>query len=329
MKKLVIICCVLLSFKSTAQDFHVSQYDVLTLYNNPALTGVYQEEKIPDYKVYLTHRSQWRSLGIKPFKTYSLAYDMKYKRMGFGAILLDNQAGAGNFNTLSFLLAASYSVIKDQNSPHTLTGGLQAGILNKSFNPNKYLYESQYNASTGTLDESMNSGEVYGTTNLLKFDANVGIFYRYKDKANKYYPFVGFSIFHVTKPGQSFTDVKSKLPMRFNFNPGCEFVVNEKVNLTPSILYMNQAKASEFNISVLGTYKIKEKNDIIYGLNYRWKDALIIHAGLKKDNIVFRMSYDVNISYLSAYTGNRGAFELSLVIGGKKGESPFKSIAKF
>lgn len=328
MKKLLIFCLIV-SARCFAQDFHISQYDVLTLYANPALSGVYQDEKAPDYKVYLTHRSQWRSLGIKPFKTYSLAYDMKYKRMGFGALLLDNQAGEGNFNTLSFLLSASYSVIKDQSSPHTLTMGAQAGILNKSFNPSKYLYESQYNASTGTLDEGIASGEVYNNTSVLKFDANVGIYYRYNDKAKKYHPYVGFSIYHVTKPNQSFTDVKSKLPMRFNFNPGCEFIINEKVKLIPSILYMNQARASEFNIGTMGTYRIKEKNDILYGLNYRWKDALIIHAGLRKDNIVFRMSYDVNVSYLSAYTGNRGAFELSLVIGGKKGESPFKNIASF
>ena len=117
--------------------------------------------------------------------------------------------------------------------------------------------------------------------------------------------------------------------MRFNFNTGCEFIINEKVKLTPSILYMNQAKASDFNIGAIGTYLIKEKMDIIYGLNYRWKDALIIQVGIKKDNVVFRMSYDVNVSYLSNYTNRRGAFELSLVMSGKKGENPFKSVARF
>ncbi|MCX6296180.1 MAG: PorP/SprF family type IX secretion system membrane protein [Bacteroidetes bacterium] len=329
MKKLLIYILLFCGYSLSAQDFHISQYDVLTLYNNPALTGVFHDEQQVDYKYYLTHRSQWKSIGIKPFKTYSLAYDMKYKRFGIGALLLNNRSGLGNFNTLNFLVSGSYFIIKDPNSPHVLTTGIQIGLLNKSFDPQQYLYESQYNASTGMLDEGIVSGESYAHTSILKFDANLGIYYSYNEKEKKYHPFVGFSIYHITKPNESFTSTKSKMPMRFNFNPGCEFIVSDKVKLIPSILYMNQAKASEFNIGALGTYRIKEKNDIIYGINYRWKDALIIHAGFRKDNILFRMSYDVNTSYLYAYTGNRGAFELSLVVSGKKGENPFKSIKSF
>lgn len=329
MKKILIYFILICSYTISAQDFHISQYDVLTLYNNPGLTGVYHDEQKVDYKFYLTHRSQWKSIGIKPFKTYSLAYDMKYKRFGIGALLLNNRSGAGNFNTLNFLLSGSYFIIKDPESPHTINAGIQMGLINKSFDSQKYLYESQYNSSTGMLDENIASGEMYAKTSILKFDANLGIFYSYNDKEKKYHPFVGFSIYHLTKPNESFTSTQSKMPMRFNFNAGCEFIVSEKVKLTPSILYMNQAKASEFNIGTKGTYRIKEKNDVIYGLNYRWKDALIVHAGFRKDNLLFRMSYDINMSYLSTYTGYRGGFELSLVVSGKKGENPFKNVASF
>lgn len=329
MKKILTCFILILSYSVSAQDFHISQYDVLTLYNNPGLTGVFPDEPKADYKFYLTHRSQWKSLGIKPFNTYSFAYDMKYKRFGIGALLLNNRAGAGNFNTLNFLLSGSYFIIKDPASPHKLNVGAQAGVINKSFDPQKYLYESQYNSATGMLDENIQSGEIYSQTNIVKFDANLGIFYSFNDKEKKYHPFAGFSIYHITKPDESFTSKQSKMPMRFNFNTGCEFVVNEKVRLTPSVLYMNQAMASELNVGMLGTYRIKEKNDIIFGINYRMKDALIIHGGFRKDNLTFRMSYDVNASYLSSYTGYKGAFELSLVLSGKKGENPFKSIAAF
>jgi type IX secretion system PorP/SprF family membrane protein len=312
----------------SAQDFHVSQYDVLTLYNNPALTGVLHDESKADYKIYLTNRSQWKAI-VKPYKTYSIAFDMKYKRFGIGALLINNRSGLGNFNTLNFLLSGSYFIIKDPNSPHTLTAGIQMGLLNKSFDPQKYLYESQYNSSTGTLDENIVSGETYSKTNVLRFDANIGVFYSYNDKEKKYHPYVGFSFYHLTKPNESFSTTESRMPMRFSLNPGCEFIVSEKVKLIPSILYMNQAKSSEFNIGALGTYRIKEKNDVIYGLNYRWKDAVIIQVGFRKDNIIFRMSYDVNTSYLSSYTGNRGAFEMSLTMSGKKGENPLKSVKSF
>ncbi len=325
MKKALIFFILLTASTLSAQDFHTSQYDVLTLYNNPGLTGVYTEEQKTDYKVYLTHRSQWKSIGIKPYASYSLAYDMKYKRFGIGGLLLNNRSGAGNFNTLNFLLSGSYFIIKDPESPHTLNVGIQAGIVNKSFDPEQYLYESQYNSSTGELDENLESGELYSNTSILRFDANVGIYYSYNDKAKKYHPFVGFSLAHLTKPNESFTSAPSRMPMRANATAGCEFIVNDKVKLTPNVLYMNQAMASELNVGVLGTYRIKEKNDLIYGLNYRMKDALIIHLGFRKDNLTLRMSYDVNTSYLAAYTGHKGAYELSLTMSGKKGENPLKS----
>ena len=67
-----------------AQDFHISQYDVGSLYLNPALTGMYNGEK-GDYKVYVDTRSQWRALGVKPFFTTYIAYDMRGDHPGSGA----------------------------------------------------------------------------------------------------------------------------------------------------------------------------------------------------------------------------------------------------
>ena len=333
-KILIIAVMLILNFKLQtsnlfAQDFHVSQYDVLTMYYNPALTGVYKAEEKADYKISLTHRSQWASLGIKPFKTYSLGYDMKYNRFGLGALLINNNSGVGSFNTLNFLLSGSYSIIKDENSPHTVTTGLQMGLINKSVNPNSYLYESQLNSVTNTLDENLSNGEAFSNTSKLNFDANIGIFYSYHEKGKWYRPFIGFSIYHITQPNESITSEASSLPMRFNLNLGSELIVNEKVTLTPNFLYLYQAKATEFNIGSLGTYRIKDKNDIIYGIHYRWDDAIIINAGFRKDNITLRMSYDATTSSLSGYNSNRGAYELTLVITGKKGVNPLQNVTRF
>jgi hypothetical protein len=59
------------------------------------------------------------------------------------------------------------------------------------------------------------------------------------------------------------------------------------------------------------------------------KDALMVQAGVKKDNFILRMSYDVNTSYLNSYSNGKGGFEITLSITGKKGVSPFKSMASF
>ncbi len=311
-----------------AQDFHLAQYDAFSLYQNPALTGNFLGEKA-DYRASTIYRSQWRSLTRKPFATYGLAYDMPYKKFGIGAYILNNKSGVANFNTLNFQLSGSYFITDPKKSPHILTVGLQMGLFYKKFNPDNLLFESQYDNSTGTLNSDISSGENFERTSLVKFDANLGIFYKYKDESKKYSPYVGFSVFHLSRPSESFSGEKNLTPMRFNVNVGSDFIVSEKVKIIPSILYMNQANASEFNIGIAGTYKIKEKNDLLYGLNYRVKDAMVIHAGLKKDNIVLRMSYDINVSYLSAYTNNRGGFEISLIVFGKKNENPFKSMASF
>jgi len=326
----ILIGVALIAFKPIvkSQDFHLSQYDAFGLYLNPALTGFFGEEKA-DYRVNASYRSQWRSMLKKPFTTYGISYDTKYKKFGIGAYLLNNRAGLANFNTLNFQVSGSYSITDPEKSPHIINVGLQMGLFYKTFNPNNLLYESQYDNSTGTLNAEISNGENFQRTSLVKFDANLGFFYQYREDNKKYSPYAGFSIFHVSMPSESFNTVKNKVPMRFNINGGCEFIVNEKVKLIPNILYMNQAKASDFNLGLAGTYLLKEKNDLLYGINYRIKDALIIHGGIKKDNIMLRMSYDINFSYLSAYTGNRGAFEISLIVFGKKHENPFKSMASF
>jgi len=42
-------------------------------------------------------------------------------------------------------------------------------------------------------------------------------------------------------------------------------------------------------------------------MNYRAKDAFILQAGMKYEQHVFMMSYDINTSALNDYTNGRGA----------------------
>ncbi len=48
------------------------------------------------------------------------------------------------------------------------------------------------------------------------------------------------------------------------------------------------------------------------------KDAVMIHIGVKYRDFIYRFSYDINFSALSAVTGGRGGFEFSLVYVMKK-----------
>jgi type IX secretion system PorP/SprF family membrane protein len=337
MKKVVQLS-VALSFlllgRAVAQDFHLSQYDAFPLYMNPALTGNYLGED-GDYKIHSVYRTQWRALASKPFSTFGMGYDMKYDRYGMGGYILNNRSGAGNFNTMNVQLAGSYFITDPKTSPHLLNTGLEMGIFYKSFNPTKLLFESQYDNSTGTLNSDISNGENFQRTSMVKFDASLGVFYKYRDAGKKFWPYIGLSVFHLSRPKENFTDESSRLPMRFTVQSGCDFKINEDIRVTPTILYMNQAKASELNFGALLYYRISEskekkvKYDLVGGLNYRTGDAFIVQLGLKKDNFVLRMSYDINTSYLNAYSNGRGGFEITLQITGKKGEPLFKSMGMF
>ena len=104
MKKIIpLLLFVLAARIISAQDFHLSQYDATPHYFNPALTGIYFGEKI-DYRIYSDYRTQWRSLGVKPFSTYYLAYDMPFKGIdGVGGYLIHNRNGKGGLNTINFM----------------------------------------------------------------------------------------------------------------------------------------------------------------------------------------------------------------------------------
>ncbi|MCX6310568.1 MAG: PorP/SprF family type IX secretion system membrane protein [Bacteroidetes bacterium] len=334
MKNLKYILAVLISGLSTTtlfaqEDYHLSQSDAAALYLNPALTGMFCGEK-GDYRIVSDYRSQWHALGIKPYSTAFLSYDMPLRKgnnkWGVGGYLIDNKSGAGKFNTMNFMGSGAYNIM-DGTDKHYLTVGLQMGILYKTFDPSSYTYDVQYSSATGTFDTGINNEENFSRTSLVKFDANLGVFYKYIDSQKKYHPYGGFSIYHVTKPNDAFTDYKSRLPMRFILNTGCDITIDDQFSLRPHFTYMNQAKAYEANVGCLVFYKIKNSSlDALAGIDYRWKDAIVAHVGFRQNQHYFRFSYDINTSSLNNFTGGKGAWEFSLILVGFRDKPLFQPL---
>lgn len=343
MKKYItyIAAFVLIGSILKAQDFHLSQYDVASMYLNPALTGMYGDEK-GDYKAYIDTRSQWRSFGVKPFFTTYLAYDMPYtikdKKVGFGAYFINNRTGPGNFNTTGFMLSGAYNILdKKANGVHYLTTGLQLGLFYKAFN-NNITYDVQYNPyqDGGGFDQSISSGENMNNLSLTRFDANFGLYYKYLEKDKKAHPFIGFSMAHLPRANTSFVGTVDRIPFKYIVNGGCDIQAHEKFMVTPRFFYANQAKAYEVNVGVLMAYNLANDYSvntvnwkIIGGCDWRYKDAVVFHLGAKQDSYALRFSYDLNTSYLKNYTNGRGAWEISLVYTGEKGKSFIKSITSY
>jgi type IX secretion system PorP/SprF family membrane protein len=316
--------------KAAAQeDYHLSQFNAASLYLNPALTGMYLGER-GDYRITSDYRSQWRALGLKPYTTAFISYDMplhKYEnKWGVGGYLIDNKSGVGKFQTLNAMGSAAYNII-DGTNEHYLTAGLQMGILYKSFDPTSYTFGVQYSSASGTFEQTINNEENFSKTSLVKFDANMGVFYKYMGRGKKYHPSAGFSVYHATKPNDTFSDYKSRLPMHFIFHTACDFELNDEMMLQPHFLYMNQAKAYEANIGALFFYKIKKSSlDMIVGCDYRYKDAIVAHFGFRQNQHYFRFSYDINTSTLKTYSGGKGAWEFSLILVGIKDQPMFQPL---
>lgn len=301
--------------RTIAQDYHLSQYDMTVQYLNPALTGVIFDEYSSNYRANATYRNQWSRLNGTPFTTMVLGYDMSYQRFGIGGFLYSNRTGAGNLNTFNFLLSGSYQIM-DKTDEHSLSVGLQMGVLNKSLDPNRYLFDSQYSVAAGGLDPNLPSGEAFDRTGIWRFDSNLGMFYRYNDKSKRAHPYAGLSVYHLNRPNESFYQ-KAPTPMRFTFHGGAEIKIDEKWSVNPNMLFMQQAKAKELYIGAIGSYKINETDySAMGGIAFRNKDAFIVHLGVKQKGNMFRISYDYNTSYLKNYSRGFGAIEFGLVYTG-------------
>lgn len=330
MSKYIISLLVLLgsffSFNIQAQDFHLSQHREAALYMNPALTGtytgIYQDED-SDYRIALDTRSQWGALGIKPYNTAYLGYDMKYERFGIGAYLINNQSGSGNINMLQFQVSGNYNII-ERDEPHILTAGLQLGLFNKSFNPQEFTYHNQYSSALGGFDANAQSGEAFGKTNKLNFDANIGAFYKYNEDDNMAKPYIGVSTYHLTMPNESFYSEKQRIPMRWVVSAGSDLEINEEFYIQPDLLFMYQGGAREILFNANTKYVFDDTYSVLFGAGYRFSDALVFNIGLKHKRNILKFSYDINTSFLNEYTGGRGAMELTIVLLGKKGEPLFE-----
>lgn len=319
MKKLIqtfaFFICALWFTNATAQDFHFSQFDALPLYYNPAQTGMFANEDLP-YRFTGVYRSQWQKLNGKPYSAIGAGYDMNFNRFGGGLLLLDHISGNSNFDVFQAMLSGAYQITDESSKQHYLTVGAQLGVYQKRFSQRDLLFENQYNGTTG-FDPTLPNGESLPDLSILKFDANMGVWYKYVDINNRFDVSSGLSLYHLTQPNESFTGEKSKLPMRFSGTLQSNIKIDDRWGVMPSVLFMGQAKAREINTGLLGSYKFNGTSySALAGASVRWKDSVIIHAGMKHKNNMFRISYDLVTSSLKRFSGNRGAFELGFIYCG-------------
>jgi len=309
-KYLIIILLLTGAVNSKAQDAHLSQYDANPILLNPALTGAIDNQS---FRIGTNYRTQWGSISSASYTSTGIAFDTKYKsRWGLGGYATNNDL-AGFLNVFNVMASASYQITDPSETKYKITTGLQAGIIYKRIDQQEFVFDKQY--EDGNFNSDNSSGENFNNTSLILPDFNWGINYVHTDNSWKIEPFAGMSVFHLSLPKESFTgEQKDNLPIKWAFNIGSKYEINEKLKLDIRSLYMIQRQAQEINFGVLAYYRINDTKYIIMGgIDLRYDEAVIFNVGLNHKSMTYRLSYDYNTSALHSITNGRGGTEISIV----------------
>ncbi len=322
MKKKLLLYCFTLLLTGTvtkAQDFHLSMYDAAPMFLNPALTGVVDA----NVRVHAQYRNQWRSVAFKPYNTALISIDAPKGKWGFGGQIINMRAGVGNYNALQGLFSVSYAVPIDKNKYNNISFGIQAGATQKRIEAGLYTYDNQYtSANGGGFDQSQPSGESFNRQSFVTPQLNAGFMYFNAKQQSRLNPFLGYSVFNLTNPTETYYSTQNKLPIRHYAHAGVRINFTELFYILPKVLIMMQKNATEQLYSVDMGYYFKENEFyLLAGANYRVKDATVVYVGARKNNYIAKIAYDANMSTLSDVSKYRGAFEISFTYLAKKSKS--------
>lgn len=326
MKKIIFTLCIFLSLNAIGQDVHFTQFYSSPLTLNPANTGLVN----CDWRLAGNYRNQWSSINSAGYITGTVSYDMSLLKdqlnngdaLGVGVLGLFDRSGTGGSQNTTVGLSIAYhkSLSDDYDRPQTLSIGVQGALVQKSLQPDKLTFESQYDRITGlTLfpsGENINPADPYA-------DFNAGIMYsgQVSDHTSLY---GGVSYYHITQPIETFLgDNGNKLNSRVTATLGGSFEMNDNMVIYASGAYQQQGKAYEVIAGgaagfVLNPYHEDElKSTVFYlGAWYRYNDAVAPYIGFEWSKAKLGFSYDINLSSLTEATQGQGAMEISLIYDG-------------
>lgn len=314
MKKTIIgiLCGLLASLTTMAQDIHFSQFFEAPLLRNPSLAGIFTG----DIRVQAVYRDQWTSV-TNAYKTASLngEYKMPIGKaddfLTIGMQMLYDRAGTIGWTSTHILPALNYhkSLSSDKNSYLSL--GFMGGMVQRRFDRSKMTTNSQYDGG--------GDGETFDKASFTYLDGSAGMSYNANiggNPENNY--FLGAAFHHFNRPGNSFyRNAKIELNPKWVFSGGIRFGVSEYAYMTLQADHTTQGAFTETVAG--GMYGLKlgadpDKPDytIHAGAFLRWNDALIPVVKLDYSPFSVAISYDVNISKLKPSSYGRGGIELSV-----------------
>lgn len=311
------LCALVLRLFS--QDVHFSQYYLSPLSLNPANTGNYKG----DYRFFGNYRTQWKDIS-NAYKTFSAGVDFNIfpKNLNFsGGLLCINDKSGGNLSVTKILPSAAFH--KKLGGYH-LHAGLQPGIVVQSIDFYANSFPNQLNWDKGSFDNTLPNYETNVGQRFVYFDLNTGV--AASRRFGKLEPEIGFSVFHLNKPKQSFLSTNHRLPVRQSYNVALSFYVTRSLILKGYSLYGYTDKVSDW-VSGLNIEYVLSKdafftNSLFAG--FMWRDGFkrnpdagIVTAGVNYSHYTIGFSYDITFSQLKTSVDSKGAFEIAFIYRAK------------
>jgi len=327
----IIVAGLILFFNGFAEtlhaqvDPHFSQFYAYPLWLNPGMTGAMDG----DYRVTALYRSQWSDV-MTPFSTQGFSADVTTnKNLDIGASFLNQTAGDAGYQYLNAYLTLAYSGVRfGKDKTQQLRFGIQGGLLSRRFDRDKFQFGDQWNPVTGYNPGATTADDITKTSSSV-FDLGAGVSYTDGSPDKPVNFFGGVAAFHLTRPQDPFVNasVKKFLPVRYTLHAGARIHVNDQFSVIPNALYLQQGSASEKMLGVFGQLQANDFTDLLFGVNYRFEDAVAPFAGVAFRNFVVGLSYDVNVSELGKAVSGTNSVEISLTYIGQRSGKPLKYLS--
>ena len=335
---IIIAFLMVISYCTQAQnEIHFTQFEMAPIQLNPALSGDFQGT----YRIGGIYRDQWFTAvenSSNSFKTADLFVDVNVFRgirkqdwlsVGLGYSVID-QAGSigstegsrGGISNSFFNMGLAYHLANKKRT-NILTIGVQRssvsteitalqipddrfGLVNNSLSMDADLFNRQM--MDGALENSFS-------------DWQFGLTYNNRGKETDFK--IGISASRLFNARFTAGGLRSDIdPLIAAFAEYKMPMGGAGMWLKPSLLYMTQGPANEIAIQARLGKPMNEDLTINGGLGLRMGDAVQVLLGADYKQYKFGVSYDINISGLTAASGTVGGFELAMIYTGVINKKP-------
>ncbi len=310
--RLLFLCLLVFTLNTAeAQDIHFTQFDMSPISLNPALSGAFKGT----VRIGGIYRDQWASVIDNPYRTPSFYIDVPAFRgigkkdwIGIGASLINDQSGSANLSNLIIGGNLAYHWALDDKRKNVLTIAGGYSQVQRRFDQQNLVFGNQINS--GTIDTNLPTGEGTLDDNKSYGDYQAGLAFRSKPKAGLEYT-IGFSSFNIAETEEGFVGNGTRA-RRYVGHATADIDLKGDWKFRPQVLYQTQAGTEELIANLLFGYELNENTVLNFGPGYRLDDAAMILLGIDYKNLRAGVSYDFNVSDLSAASNSQGGFEIGV-----------------